>query len=132
MNRRFFLVGVGALAAASPFPAKVFADQWVLLGTRHVNWLVDTDIFDVGAGMGQFDHIQLRVRGNGLFVYDLDVVYGNGGHDDIPLRFHIPEGGSTRSIDLRGGDRNIRRVKIVYQKPVDGGGPTWVELWGQR
>jgi len=82
--------------------------------------------------MGSFDHLQLRVRGNALFVYDMDVVYGNGGHDDIPLRFQIPQGGSSRFIDLRGGNRFINHVKLVYQKPINGGGPTRVELWGQK
>jgi hypothetical protein len=132
LTRREFAVAIGASAALATLPAVAAENDWIKLGERNVNWAVDTDIIPVGAGMGSFDHIQLRVRGNGLFVYDLDVVYGNGGNDDIPLQFHIPQGGMTRMIDLRGGNRNIRHVKLTYQKPVDGGGPTWVELWGQR
>ena len=45
-----------------------------------------------------------------------------GGREDVSMHIHLA------LLALRTG----RPVKIVYQKPVNGGGPTWVELWGQR
>jgi hypothetical protein len=128
--RRELLLGAVFLAAGG-FLDDANAATWVLLGARNVDWLVDHDVIHVGAA-GRFDKILLKVKGNGLFLYDLKVVYGNGGVDDIPVRVHIPQGGSTRVIDLRGGDRRIDSIAMTYQKPVDGGGPTTVEVWGQR
>ncbi len=129
--RRELLLGAAGFLATGGFLDNASAATWVLLGARNVDWLVDHDVIQVSAG-GRFDKILLKVKGNGLFLYDLKVVYGNGGVDDIPVRLHIPEGGSTRVIDLRGGNRHISSVSMTYQKPVDGGGPTTVEVWGQR
>jgi hypothetical protein len=130
MKRRFALATLAALAVGVAVPA--YAQQWVLLGSRSVATAVDHDTIPVTAGMGTFDRIQLRVVGNGLFIYDLDVLYGNGAREDISVRLHIPQGGQTRVIDLRGGARVIAAVTMTYERPADGDGETVVQVWGQR
>jgi hypothetical protein len=132
MNRRTFLTtlaGLGGLATAAPRAA---AATWRRLGTRQVSAAAERDTIPVTAFRGRFDRIRLHVRGNDLYLYDLKVIYGNGAVDDIPVRLRIPQGGTTREIDLRGGDRFITAVSLVYQKPVNWRGPTWVEVWGRR
>ena len=124
----WMLAAIAALAVAMPARAQ----QWVLLGTRTVDTVVDHDTIVVTAGLGTFRRIQLKVSGNGLYVYDLDVLYGNGAGDDIPIRLHIPEGGQTRVIDLRGAERVITAVTLSYERPADGDGATVVEVWGQH
>ena len=66
-------------------PAPALAREWVLLGSRDVRLAGDADTIPVKAPKGQFRQIQLRVRGNGVFIHDLTVVYGNGAADDIPV-----------------------------------------------
>jgi hypothetical protein len=134
MNKRQLISAWLALAmvALTPLHAVAGEEGWVLLGTRDVNLTADRDIIHVGADSGAFNRIRLDVKGNGLFVFDLNVVYSSGGHDNIPLQFQIPENGSTRAIDLRGGNRNIRHVEMIYRRPANGQGRTTVELWGHR
>jgi len=133
MRRRDFLTGLAGLAAGGLVAAPATAaGDWDFLGSRTVRWLTDRDVIHVGAGQGRYDRIMLSVKGNGVFIEDIDVVYTNGGHDHIVLRFHIPEGGQSRVINLRLGDRNIRRVEFSYRRPGDFDGPATVELWGQR
>ncbi|HHY50926.1 MAG TPA: hypothetical protein GYA10_14415 [Alphaproteobacteria bacterium] len=133
MLRRTFLSGL-VLAAATPalLATEAQAATWVFLGSTRVNGLVDFDRIHVGAGKGSFDKLRLKVVGNHLMIYDLDVRYGNGVNDDIPVRMLIPEGGMTRVIDLRASNRFIRTVRFTYGKFANGNGPTYVELYGRR
>ena len=132
MDRRNLLMGIGAVALGGLAAAPAEAATWYLLGKRRVNGLIDLDRINVGAGAGTFDKIRLHVTGNDLMIYDLDVRYGNGARDDISVRLLIPQGGYTRTIDLRHSDRFIRHVAFSYGKFANGRGATWVELYGRR
>jgi len=118
--------------AATMLSRAASAAIWVLLGSRTVNILVDHDVIPVSAAAGRFDRIQLKVKGNDLYIFDLKVVYANGGVDDIPIRSVIPQGGSSRVIDLRFGKRYIREVSMVYRRPLNARGATVVQVWGRR
>jgi hypothetical protein len=131
MHRRNFLLGVaGVLTTVAAAGAAEALPVWVYLGQQRVNPFFDHDRIHVGP-ITDFRKIKLSVTGNGLFMYDLKVVYRNGGIDHIPVRWHIPQGGGTRIIDLRGGDRVIRNVEFWYGKALNGKGPTFVHLWGR-
>lgn len=130
MDRREVIAGGLALGAAAFVGTEVQAASWVLLGRRRVNGGLDFDQINVGRAAGVFNRIRLKVTGNDLMIYDLDVRYGNGANDDIPVRLLIPQGGQTRSIDLRANNRFISNVRFTYGKFANGRGATYVELWG--
>jgi hypothetical protein len=132
MERRNFITGLAGLVLSGAAASKAEAATWVFLGKRKVNGLIDHDTIAVGAGAGTFDKIRLKVTGNDLMILDLDVKYGNGRHDDIPVRLLIPQGGTTRVLDLRYTNRFIAHVDFTYGKFPNGRGTTWVELWGRR
>jgi hypothetical protein len=69
----------------------------------------------VGRREGTFRAIRLRARGNNVHMFDVKVVYGSGAADDIPVRANIPAGAATGPKDLRGGDRVIDRVELIYR-----------------
>lgn len=119
-----------ATTLAAAWPARLLAREWVLLGSRDVRLAGDADAIPVTAAKGQFRRIQFRVRGNGVFIHDLTVVYGNGAAEDVPVHAHIPQGGATRVIDLRGGNRNVKSVWQRYRSERDGQGLARVEVWG--
>jgi len=151
-------VSVMAAFAAALFaaiPAKAQPAAWVELGCQRVNFGLDRDVVRVGRSDGRFRAIRLRARGNNINVLDVKVVYGNGAPDDIPVRAVIRAGSSTAPKDLRGVDRGIDHIELIYRSQpnfrgegvicVDGlqvvaGGPPpgpgpvagWVELGCQR
>lgn len=61
---------------------------------------------------------------------DLKVVYGNGVPDDIPVRSEIRDGGQTRALDLKGRDRAIDRVEMVYRAQPNFKGSAKVCVYG--
>ena len=116
MISRILTVMVGlALAAIVATPASA-----ELLGTRVVAYGSETDVIRV-PGATRYSAIKICVYDQAVRFRDLDVVYANGGRDDLPLRRVIPAGDCTRWIDLRGGRRDIRRIVLNYETWGDSG-----------
>ncbi|NJO35630.1 MAG: hypothetical protein HC869_23705, partial [Rhodospirillales bacterium] len=103
---------------------------WELLGSKKVGFIVDRDVVHVGRSEGRFRAIKIRVRNAPIYMNDLKVVYANGAPDDLPIRTDIRNGGESRAIDLRGRDRAIREVQMVYRSRPTFQGFATVEVWG--
>lgn len=135
MRFRTLIFGVIAavLVAVGIPPADARDNQrWEHLGSRSVRLMADRDVIHVGMIEGDFRKLQLIVRENGVYFNSMVVVYSNGADDIIPLKFHIPAGGRSRLIDLRGGDRYIRRIEFSYRAVRNGRGRAQVEVYGRR
>lgn len=156
--RRPWVIAAALLSAgivSTQATAQPVAQQWVRLGCQAVGFNIDRDAIRVGAKDGRFRAIRLRAANNSVYMFDLKVVYGNGAADDISVRAEIPAGGQTRALDLRGQDRVIQRIEMVYRSkpnfrgqaticaeglavfaagPIPGPGPrrNWVSLGCQR
>ena len=128
---------------------------WVELGCQKVSLRVEHDVVRVGRAEGRFTAIRLFARGGDVEMLNLKVVYANGQPDDIQVRAILERGERTRPLDLRGRDRSIDRVEMVYRAlpnrrdreptvcieglasqaamPAPGPGPAaWVELGCQQ
>lgn len=105
-----------AHAAPPPPPPPPSAGAWVELGCKQVALFgSDRDTVPVGRREGRFKAIRLHVRGADVEMLDLKVIYANGDPDDIPVRHVIRQGERTRPLDLRGWERSINRVDMVYR-----------------
>ena len=89
--------------------------KWEELGCQKVGFLTDRDTIKVGRREGRFKAIRLEVSGNAVYINDLKVVYANGAPDDIRVRSEIREGGQSGPLDLKGRERAIDRVELVYR-----------------
>ena len=94
--------------------------SWVQLGCKQVNLFGrERDSITVGRREGRFKAIRLSARGNDVEMVDLKVIYANGDPDDIPVRQWLREGTQTRPLDLRGRERAIRRIDMVYRSKLN-------------
>jgi hypothetical protein len=136
MNRRTLLaaaaVALGTMAIAGPADAQRRDRErgWELLGTKKVGFIADRDVVPVGRSEGRFRAVKIRVRNAPIYMNDLKVIYANGAPDDLQLRANIRAGGESRAIDLRGRDRAIREVQLVYRSKPTFKGLATVEVWG--
>jgi hypothetical protein len=89
--------------------------DWVELGCQRVSFRVDHDVVPVGRREGRFKAIRVFARGGDVEMLDLKVIYGNGAPDDVPVRSVLRRGDRSRSLDLRGWERSIDRVEMVYR-----------------
>jgi hypothetical protein len=105
--------------AASPTPGPS-AGNWVELGCKDVSLFgKDRDSIPVGRREGRFKGIRLHVRGADVEMLDLKVIYTNGDPDDIQVRHLIKAGDRTRPMDLKGRERAIERVDLVYRTALN-------------
>jgi hypothetical protein len=109
-------LGVVADASAQPRPGR---DVWVQLGCQTVGFTVDRDVIRVGRREGRFKAIRLIANGNRVNMIDLKVVYANGEPDDIPVRSELRPGTPTRALDLRGRERAIDRIEMIYRSELN-------------
>jgi hypothetical protein len=106
--------------------------EWVLLGERTVTDKVDHDTIPVTAARGDFRRIKLNVRQHPIRILHLVVHYGNGNPDKLDVRELIPAGEESRGIDLRGGDRVIRKIELWYETKSLGRQQALVRVYGIR
>lgn len=101
---------------SGPGPGPGGGADWTELGCKQVSLFGrDRDAIDVGRREGRFKAIRLHVRGADVEMLDLRVIYANGQPDDLPVRRVIRQGDRTAPLDLRGFERSIQRVEMVYR-----------------
>lgn len=90
--------------------------NWQNLGCQQVSFIgKDRDAIRVGRREGRFKAIRLEARNNDVEILDLKVIYANGSPDDIPVRSNIRAGTKTRPLDLKGGERAIQQIDLLYR-----------------
>jgi hypothetical protein len=104
--------------------------EWTTLGTREVNLHVDHDTMMLGYDAGRFRKIRFHVSGAPIHLYDIRVTFGDGEVQTLNFDEHIPAGSYSRSFDLQGWERVIRRIDLVYKKSHSGG-MALMTLYGQ-
>ncbi len=108
-----------ALGAAALVPGRAAAaPDWELLGVRRVSFAVDRDVVPVGAREGRFTAIKIEVEGGDLEMYDVRVVFTNGAVWSPTTRLRFRERSWSRTIDLPGQARGIRRIEFRYRSEV--------------
>jgi hypothetical protein len=100
---------ISTAAAASP------ALAWDEIATREVTDRYDVDVVNL-PGDRKFARVKVCVYHNPVHFYDFDIFFKNGGHQDVSVRARINPGECTRAIDLKGGRRNIERIKFKYEE----------------
>ena len=110
------LLACSGLIATDALAQKRGKERWSELGCRKVSFIgKDRDVIKVGRKEGRFTAIRLKARGNDVEMLDLKVVYANGQPDDIPVRKNLRAGSQTGPLDLKGRDRAIDSVEMVYK-----------------
>ena len=102
MNRRTLLAGFAAAGAAALLPVQAFAATWINLGSKTVSLLADHDTIFVGAGVGVFTDVRLKVTGNTVFIHSMKITFSSGATHNVNLRFAFLPGTSSRVINLAG------------------------------
>ena len=120
----------GGSTPAAAAPGTVTAGGDVLFGTQSVGFGVDRDVIRVGADIGKFDRIRLRVLDNDVFLNELKVIYANGEPDTLAVNAEIKQNQRTNWLNLK-GDRFIKEIQLSYRSRPNFKGQAHVEVFGQ-
>lgn len=100
---------VAASVATSAFAA------WDNIGTRRASDRMEIDTITV-SGHRAYRRVKVCVYRHPVHFRDMDIVFDNGGHQDVSIAARIAPGDCTRVIDLDGGARDIRSIRFVYEE----------------
>ncbi len=117
-----FLALAGAVAPA--------AAEWNLLGVREVRDRTDRDTIVV-EGHRTFTKVRFCVYRKPVNFKDVDIVFHNGGHQDVSVAALIRPGNCTRAIDLEGGARDIASITFLYEASGPGRHRATVRAFGE-
>jgi len=118
---RNLLIGTAAAFAALTVASPVAAQygNWRTIAFKTVASGTDRDTINV-RGNQRFRQVRLCVFSAPIRMRDFDVRFDNGGHQDVRVRQRIGAGTCTRNIDLSGQRRDIRQVRLVYERLARG------------
>ena len=88
---------------------------WTLLGSQTVDFGRDQDTIQVGENRGRFRRIMFRVTGGDIEMDKMVIVFGNGTKFEPGTRLHFEAPDRSRSINLPGDERIIRRISFIYR-----------------
>jgi hypothetical protein len=101
-------------------------EGWTHLGQRQVSFPAERDVIPA-VGEGRFHRVMLVVDDADLELFNVRIVFGNGGVYSPETRLDFRENSRSRMIDLPGDARAIRRIEFRY-KSVAGGGDGRAEV----
>ena len=101
------------LAAAC---ASTGGGDWELLGRKEVSFIAERDTIEVGRAEGRFHALKLVVEGAPVEMRDIRVTFGDGSTFHPETRLVFAPNSVSRTIDLPGRGRIIRKIDFLYRK----------------
>lgn len=110
--RHALLAAAAASLAALATPALA---KWSQIGERTVSDRGDFDRIVLPGGR-EFRRVRFCVYRNPVEFKDVDIVFRNGGRQDVAIADEIRPGKCSRAIDLEGGSRDIESIGLRYEE----------------
>ena len=107
------------------------ATGWERLGARDVDFGGDRDSIQVGKHEGRYKQLQIRVKNAPIEISDMVVIFGNDEKFSPDLRERFAEGTGSKTIDLPGDRRVIKRIDFRYRSINRREGKGTVEVYGR-
>ena len=100
------------------------ADERRLIGTTAINDIKDRDRINLPSCEGtknqRTTHIKLKVNRHRVEVYNLEVIFENGESQELYVRKRFRKGSASEWLELVGGPRCVRRIKITADANIIG------------
>jgi hypothetical protein len=90
--------------------------DWELLGRKEVSFIAERDTIEVGRAEGRFHALKLVVEGAPVEMRDIRVTFGDGSTFHPETRLIFAPDTVSRTIDLPGRGRVIRKIDFLYRK----------------
>ena len=106
--------------------------DWKVMGDAKIERKSGTAKIDVGGEEGLAKRIKFEVRGADVEFKKVTVTYESGDPEEIDVRDEVRRGGKTRAIDLKGGNRAIKKVLIAFKVDKDTDRNALIVLLGSK
>jgi hypothetical protein len=106
--------------------------DWKVMGDAEIKRASGTATINVGAEEGLAKRIKFEVRGTDVEFKKVTVTYENGDPEEVEIRDTVRRGGKSRAIDLKGGNRVIKKVLIAFKVDKDPDRNARIVLMGHK
>jgi hypothetical protein len=127
-------LGVGYSELKAQQPAVVISDKtgWHKIGETKVDFTKDHDEVTV-MGADKFAMRNFKVPEAPIDIIDVEVYYESGDNQKVNMGYAIKSPGESRTIDLNGGERRIKKMVFTYKTiPNYKDKKAHVEIWGMK
>ena len=132
-RRMTLLIALAMCACASPAARGADDDKdWKVLGDAKIERKSGTAQIDVGGEEGLSKRIKFEVRGTDVEFKKVTVSYANGDPEEVDVRDKVRRGGKTRAINLKGGNRVIKKVLVAFTLDKDADRDARIVLLGSK
>jgi hypothetical protein len=129
--KRYSVLGIFFLSLVAATLAGAAEPKWESLGRKQVDYKRDRDSIDVGRREGKFKQLQIRVDGAPVEIRNMVITFGNDETFSPNLKHRFDENSRSRTIDLPGDRRTIKRIDFNYSSPDRRDGKGTVEVLGR-
>lgn len=106
--------------------------SWTRLGSKKVNLASEKDVIVVGRQDGKFTKLKFVVQGAPLNMRKATVHFTNGTSQNLPLKFNFSNNSKSRTIDLAGNKRVIKKITMWYDTKNRARQRATVSVFGRR
>ncbi len=104
---------------------------WHKIGEMVASFAKERDVMLI-VGADKFAALQIKVTDADIIISKIEVFYENGTQEDINVRHEIKNGEKSRVIDLKGGEKQLKKVAFVYKTENGSADKAHLELWGLK
>jgi len=129
----FTFVAIGSKVMAQQLEI-ITSDQtgWHKIGETKADFIRDTDEIKV-LGANRFAKIKFKVAEQSIHITSIEVYYESGDKQNVPIDFTLNAPGESNTIDLDGGERNVKRIVFRYKSiSNEKGKKAHVEIYGLK
>jgi hypothetical protein len=129
------LMAALTVLALAPAPAAAADDadkDWKVLGDAQIEKKGGTAEIKVGGEEGLVKRIKFEVRGTDVEFKKVTITYENGDPEQVDIRDKVRRGGKSRTIDLKGGNRVIKKVLIAFKLDKEADRDARIVLMGHK
>jgi hypothetical protein len=130
----FVLLAMAIVYGSANAQAVVVSDKtgWHKIGSRTIDFKNDKDEITV-MGADKFSSIKFRVNDAPLNLQSVEVYYETGDKQDIAVNSPIGPTMESKSYDLNGGERNLKKIVFDYNTlPNIKDEKAEIEVWGLK
>lgn len=125
-------VGIGAANAQQPKVVVSDKTGWHKIGETTVDFKKETDEVLI-LGADRFASIKFKVTDAPIDLVSIMVYYESGDAQKISTMMQINAPGESKTIDLNGGERSLKKIVFVYKTlPNRKDVKAHIEIWGLK
>ena len=136
MKTAILSVVVAALMITSPGMADntkdaITKDNWVLLGTKSVDYLIDRDEVEIDPNSGPYSELKFTIKNGTINMHKCTLHFMDGTTKNVDFSGEV-KSKNERIVDFKGSNQQLDKVTFWYDTKYQSPTKATLEVWGKK